>query len=83
MVRIMGQTKNVPLHTRTFIGITGNGVQELAEDGATNLKTSLDAKMEDPEQRKFDEGFLEQRSGRAPQATHGRAYDLAVGQTGD
>jgi putative DNA primase/helicase len=59
MVRIRGQTKNVPLHTRTFIGITGNGVQ-IAEDMARRiLKTSLDAKMEDPEQRKFDAGFLD------------------------
>ena len=59
MVRTMGQTKNVPLHTRTFICITGNGVQ-IAEDMARQiLKTSLDAKMESPEQREFDPGFLE------------------------
>jgi hypothetical protein len=59
MVRVMGQTKNVPLHTRTFVGITGNGV-EIAEDMARRLlKTHLDAQMEDPERRKFEPGFLD------------------------
>ena len=59
MVRPMGHTKTVPLHTRTFIGITGNNV-EIAEDMARRiLKTHLDARMEDPEQRKFTPGFLD------------------------
>ena len=59
MVRPMGHTKTVPLHTRTFIGITGNGV-EIAEDMARRtLKTHLDAQLEDPEQRKFAPGFLD------------------------
>jgi hypothetical protein len=59
MVRPMGQTKNVPLHTRTFIAITGNAV-EIAEDMARRLiTTNLDAKMEDPERRPFKPGFLD------------------------
>ena len=59
MVRPMGHTKTVPLHTRTFIGITGNSVQ-IAEDMARRLlNTHLDAKMENPEQRRFAPGFLE------------------------
>ena len=59
MVRPMGHTKTVPLHTRTFIGITGNGVQ-IAEDMARRLlNTHLDAHMENPEQRKFAPGFLD------------------------
>jgi putative DNA primase/helicase len=59
MVRPMGHTKTVPLHTRTFIGITGNNV-EIAEDMARRvLKTHLDAQLEDPEQRKFAPGFLD------------------------
>jgi hypothetical protein len=58
MVRPMGHTKMVPLHTRTFIGITGNAV-EIAEDMARRiLVTNFDAHMENPEQRKFAEGFL-------------------------
>jgi hypothetical protein len=63
MVRVMGHTKNVPLHTRTFIGITGNGVQ-IAEDMARRmLKIHLDAKMENPEQRPFAPGFLDKVHG--------------------
>jgi hypothetical protein len=59
MVRPMGQTKTVPLHTRTFIGITGNAVQ-VAEDMARRLlNTHLDARMENPEQRPFPPGFLD------------------------
>jgi hypothetical protein len=59
MVRPMGQTKTVPLHTRTFIGITGNAV-EIAEDMARRIINSdFDAHMEDPEQRKFRPGFLD------------------------
>jgi hypothetical protein len=59
MVRPMGQTKNVPLHTRTFIGITGNAV-EIAEDMARRIiTTNLDAHVEDPEKRKFAPGFLD------------------------
>jgi Bifunctional DNA primase/polymerase, N-terminal len=58
-VRIMGQTKMVPLHVCTFIGITGNGV-EIAEDMARRLvKSHLDARMENPEERKFKPGFLD------------------------
>jgi hypothetical protein len=58
-VRILGQTKNVKLYTKTFIGITGNSV-EIAEDQARRLlNTHLDAKMENPEQRKFAPGFLD------------------------
>ena len=59
MVRPMGHTKTVPLHTRTFIGITGNSVQ-IAEDMARRLlNTHLDARMENPEQRQFAPGFLD------------------------
>ena len=59
MVRIFGKTKNVPLFTTTFIAVTGNGVQ-IAEDTARRMLVSrLDARMENPEQRKFKAGFLD------------------------
>jgi putative DNA primase/helicase len=58
-VRVMGQTKNVPLYVCTFIGITGNGVA-IAEDMARRLLVCrLDARMENPEQRPFKPGFLD------------------------
>jgi hypothetical protein len=60
MVRPMGHTKMVPLHTRTFIAITGNAV-EIAEDMARRtIATNFDAQMEDPESRNFAPGFLDQ-----------------------
>jgi hypothetical protein len=59
MVRPMGHTKMVPLHTRTIIGITGNAV-EIAEDIARRIiVVNFDARMEDPELRKFAPGFLD------------------------
>jgi hypothetical protein len=59
MVRVFGKTKNVPLFTRAFIAITGNGVQ-IAEDMARRLLLcNLDAKMENPEQHQFKGGFLD------------------------
>jgi hypothetical protein len=58
-VRIMGQTKMVPLHVSTFIVITGTGVA-IAEDMARRiLNTHIDAKIENPEERKFKPGFLD------------------------
>jgi RepB DNA-primase from phage plasmid len=57
-VRVLGHTKTVPLHTRAFVGITGNAVQ-IAEDMARRILTIvLDARKENPEQRPFEPGFL-------------------------
>jgi hypothetical protein len=59
MTRVFGQTKMVPLHVSTFIGITGNGIQ-IAEDMARRLLVcNLDARMDDPESRPFAPGFLD------------------------
>jgi hypothetical protein len=58
MVRALGHSKNVPLYTRTFICITGNGVQIALDMARRLLRTVLDAKVENPEQRKFAPGFL-------------------------
>ena len=59
MVRPLGKTTMVPLHTRTFVAITGNAI-DIAEDMARRiLVVDLDARMEDPELRKFAPGFLD------------------------
>jgi hypothetical protein len=60
MVRVFGRNdKHVPLHTRTLITITGNGVL-VSEDMARRiLLVNLDAQMENPEERKFAPGFLD------------------------
>jgi hypothetical protein len=57
-VRVLGQSKTVPLHSRALVCVTGNAVQ-IAEDIARRvLKICIDAKMENPEQRPFPSGFL-------------------------
>ena len=67
MVRPMGQTKMVPLHTRTLIAITGNAV-EIAEDMARRIiVVNFDARMENPELRKFAPGFLDNVFAARPQ----------------
>jgi len=59
MVRRMGQSSMTPLYTRTFIVVTGNGVT-VAEDQVRRwLITEFDARTENPENRKFDPGFLD------------------------
>jgi hypothetical protein len=45
-VRILGQTRMVPLNSSAFIAVTGNGL-------------TLNARCEDPESRPFQAGFLE------------------------
>jgi hypothetical protein len=66
-VRVLGQSKLVPLNTRAFVGITGNAVQ-ISEDMARRiLPIVLDARMENPEQRPFPPGFLQGIVARRPE----------------
>lgn len=59
-VRVMGRNdKEIQLHTRTLITITGNGVMPAEDMARRLLKVDLDAKMENPEQRPFAPGFLD------------------------
>src|SRR5262245_30091828 len=58
-VREFGTTKNVPLNTKAWVGVTGNGLQ-VSEDLARRfIEWVLDAKIEDPEARPFKGNFLE------------------------
>jgi hypothetical protein len=55
--RPLGHTKMVPLTTNAFIVVTGNAVR-ISEDLTRRfLVVSLDAKCENPEQRRFPEDF--------------------------
>jgi putative DNA primase/helicase len=89
MVRLFGKTKNVPLFTRTFIAVTGNGVQ-IAEDIARRVfVTDLDSEMENPEQRPFKPGFLDDVHARRTELLtaaltiwrYGRQNDLKGGKS--
>jgi hypothetical protein len=57
-VRLLGQTRMVPLNSTAFIAVTGNGLT-VSEDLARRfICCELDARCEDPESRPFAAGFL-------------------------
>jgi putative DNA primase/helicase len=59
-VRLLGQTRMVPLNSTAFVAVTGNGLT-VTEDLARRFITcELDARCEDPESRPFPAGFLGQ-----------------------
>ena len=58
-VRLLGETRMVPLNSTAFIAVTGNGLT-ISEDLARRfLVCELDARCEDPETRPFAPGFLD------------------------
>jgi hypothetical protein len=58
-VRLLGQTRMVPLNSTAFIAVTGNGLT-VAEDLARRfICCELDARCENPESRPFPSGFLD------------------------
>jgi hypothetical protein len=57
-VRLLGRTQMVTVNSTAFVAVTGNGVT-LAEDLVRRfLVCEFDAQCEDPEQRAFASGFL-------------------------
>jgi hypothetical protein len=57
-VRPLGRTGMVALNSTAFIALTGNGLN-VSEDLARRfIVCELDARCEDPEQRRFEAGFL-------------------------
>jgi putative DNA primase/helicase len=66
-VRPLGRTGMVALNSTAFFAVTGNGLT-LSEDLARRfIVCELDAHCEDPEQRRFGSGFLEQIESRRPE----------------
>jgi hypothetical protein len=58
-VRLLGQTRMVPLNSIAFVAVTGNGLT-ITEDLARRfIPCELNARCEDPEQRPFPAGFLD------------------------
>jgi putative DNA primase/helicase len=56
-IRPLGRTQMVALNSTAFIAVTGNGVT-VSEDLARRLLVcEIDARCEDPEQRRFRSGF--------------------------
>jgi hypothetical protein len=66
-VRILGKSQMVQLELASFFALTGNGLV-LSEDLARRfICVELDARCEDPEQRSFPPGFLEDIGKRRPE----------------
>jgi len=59
-VRLLGQTRMVPLNSTAFVAITGNGLTVTEDLARRFIPCELDARCEDPEQRPFPTGFLDQ-----------------------
>ena len=58
-VRIMGESRMVPLNSAAFIAITGNGLSVTEDLARRFLIVDLDPQCEDPEARPFKPGFLD------------------------
>ena len=59
-VRLLGQTRMVPLNSAAFIAVTGNGLSVTEDLARRFMACTLDARCEDPESRPFQSGFLGQ-----------------------
>jgi hypothetical protein len=58
-VRLLGQTRMVPLNSTAFVAVTGNGVT-VSEDLARRfIVCEMNARCENPESRSFPGGFLD------------------------
>ena len=58
-VRLLGQTRMVPLNSTAFVAVTGNGLTVTEDLARRFIPCELDARCEDPELRPFPAGFLE------------------------
>jgi hypothetical protein len=59
-VRLLGQTRMVPLNSTAFVAVTGNGLTVTEDLARRFMSCEVDARCEDPESRPFRPGFLEQ-----------------------
>jgi hypothetical protein len=66
-VRILGQTRMMPLNATAFVAITGNGLTVTEDLARRFILCKLDAHCEDPESRSFLPGFLDQIEQRRPE----------------
>jgi hypothetical protein len=58
-VRLLGQTRMVPLNSTAFVVVTGNGLTVTEDLARRFIPCELNARCEDPEVRPFPAGFLE------------------------
>jgi len=58
-VRVLGETRMVPLNSTAFVAVTGNGLTVTEDLARRFVLCELDARCEDPETRPFTAGFLD------------------------
>jgi hypothetical protein len=58
-IRVLGETRMVPLNSAAFVALTGNGLTVTEDLARRFILCELDARCEDPETRPFAAGFLE------------------------
>jgi hypothetical protein len=66
-VRILGQTRMVPLNSTAFVAVTGNGLTVTEDLARRFISCELDARCEDPESRPFQTGFPERIEQQRPE----------------
>jgi hypothetical protein len=77
-VRPLGRTGMVALNSTAFIAVTGNGLT-VSEDLARRfIVCQLDAHCEDPEQRRFGAGFLDQIEGCGAELLSAALYEHSL-----
>ena len=59
-VRPLGRTQMVSLNSAAFVALTGNGLSVTEDLARRFIACELDARCEDPEQRKFASGLLDE-----------------------
>jgi hypothetical protein len=52
-VRVLGETRMVPLNSTAFVALTGNGLTVTEDLARRFILCELDARCEDPESRPF------------------------------
>ena len=78
-VRLLGQTRMVPLNSTAFVAVTGNGLTVTEDLARRFIPCELDARCEDPELRPVPCG-ISRTDRAAPRRTLDcGAHDLAVG----
>jgi len=63
-VRVLGESRMVPLNSAVWVAVTGNGLTVSEDLVRRFLFCSLDARTEEPERRPFRPGYLEEVEGR-------------------
>jgi hypothetical protein len=66
-IRVLGETRMVPLNSTAFVAVTGNGLSVTEDLARRFVLCELDARCENPESRPFTAGFVKDIERRRPE----------------